>query len=122
MQKNTQYQQATPLDCHTGFLSVSPAAACQGESLKPLEKFTIWRNRRHEENDFICCRNICRKCGRCNCNVHFTGEQKISEGERKMASIDLTIRNKKKEAKRYEAYLKKLGKKKVEQKKGEQKK
>ena len=34
-----------------------------------------------------------------------------------MASIDLTIRNKKKEAKRYEAYLKKLGKKKVEQKK-----
>ena len=29
-----------------------------------------------------------------------------------MASIDLTIRNKKKEAKRYEAYLKKLGKKK----------
>ena len=49
MQKNTQYQQATPLDCHTGFLSVSPAAACQGESLKPLEKFTIWRNRRHEE-------------------------------------------------------------------------
>lgn len=27
-----------------------------------------------------------------------------------MASIDLTIRNKKKEAKRYEAYLKKLGK------------
>lgn len=83
VQKNTQYQQATPLDCHTGFLSVSPAAACQGESLKPLEKFTIWRNRRHEENDFICCRNICRKCGRCNCNVHFTGEQKISEGERK---------------------------------------
>lgn len=59
------------------------AAACQGESLKPLEKFTIWRNRRHEENDFICCRNICRKCARCNCNVHFTGEQKISEGERK---------------------------------------
>ena len=81
--RDTQYQQATPLDCHTGFLSVSPAAACQGESLKPLEKFTIWRNRRHEENDFICCRNICRKCGRCNCNVHFTGEQKISEGERK---------------------------------------
>lgn len=80
---DTQYQQATPLDCHTGFLSVSPAAACQGESLKPLEKFIIWRNRRHEENDFICCRNICRKCGRCNCNVHFTGEQKISEGERK---------------------------------------
>ena len=36
-QKNTQYQQATPLDCHTGFLSVSPAAACQGESLKPSE-------------------------------------------------------------------------------------
>mgnify|MGYP000774829205 CR=1 FL=1 len=36
-----------------------------------------------------------------------------------MASIDLTIRNKKKEAKRYEAYLKKLGKKKVEQKKGD---
>ena len=31
-----------------------------------------------------------------------------------MASIDLTIRNKKKEAKRYEAYLKKLGKKKGE--------
>lgn len=39
-----------------------------------------------------------------------------------MASIDLTIRNKKKEVKRYEAYLKKLGKKKVEQKKVEQKK
>ena len=37
MQKNTQYQQATPLDCHTGFLSVSSAAACQGESLKPSE-------------------------------------------------------------------------------------
>ena len=37
VQKNTQYQQATPLDCHTGFLSVSPAAACQGESLKPSE-------------------------------------------------------------------------------------
>ena len=34
-----------------------------------------------------------------------------------MASIDLTIRNKKKEAKRYEAYLKKLGKKKENQKK-----
>ena len=31
VQKNTQYQQATPLDCHTGFLSVSPAAACQGD-------------------------------------------------------------------------------------------
>lgn len=65
------------------FLSVSPAAACQGESLKPLEKFTIWRNRRHEENDFICCRNICRKCSGCNCNVHFTGEQKVSGGKRK---------------------------------------
>ena len=39
-----------------------------------------------------------------------------------MASIDLTIRNKKKEPKLYEAYLKKLGKKKVEKKKGEQKK
>ena len=37
VQKNTQYQQATPLDCHTGFLSVSPPAACQGESLKPLD-------------------------------------------------------------------------------------
>ena len=37
VQKNTQYQQATPLDCHTGFLSVSPAAVCQGESLKPSE-------------------------------------------------------------------------------------
>ena len=37
VQKNTQYQQATPLDCHTGFLFVSPAAACQGESLKPSE-------------------------------------------------------------------------------------
>ena len=37
MQKNTQYQQATPLDCHTVFLSVSPPAACQGESLKPSE-------------------------------------------------------------------------------------
>ena len=37
VQKNTQYQQATPLDCHTGFLSVSPVAACQGESLKPSE-------------------------------------------------------------------------------------
>lgn len=34
-----------------------------------------------------------------------------------MVSVDLTIRNKKKEAKRYEAYLKKLGKKKEEQKK-----
>ena len=38
MQKNTQYQQATPLDCHTGFLSASPPVACQGESLKPSEK------------------------------------------------------------------------------------
>ena len=37
VQKNTQYQQATPLDCHTGSLSVSPTAACQGESLKPSE-------------------------------------------------------------------------------------
>ena len=36
VQKNTQYQQATPLDYHTVFLSGSPAAACQGESLKPL--------------------------------------------------------------------------------------
>ena len=36
VQKNTQYQQATPLDCHTGSLSVSPMAACQGESLAPL--------------------------------------------------------------------------------------
>ena len=34
---NTQYQQATPLDYHTVFLSGSPAAACQGESLKPSE-------------------------------------------------------------------------------------
>lgn len=34
-----------------------------------------------------------------------------------MVSVDLTIRNKKKEAKRYEEYLKKLGKKKGEQKK-----
>lgn len=116
MQKNTQYQQATPLDCHTGSLSVSPSAACQGESLKPLEKITVWRNRRHEENDFICCRNIYRKCSQCNCNVHFTGEQKVSGGER-MVSVDLTIRNKKKEAERYKAYLKKLGKKKGEQKK-----
>ena len=32
-----QYQQATPLDYHTVFLSGSPAAACQGESLKPSE-------------------------------------------------------------------------------------
>ena len=39
-----------------------------------------------------------------------------------MVTVDITIRNKKKEAKRYETYLKKLGKKKVEQKKGEQKK
>ena len=38
MQKNTQYQQATPLDCHTGSLSVRLKAACQGKSLKPLEK------------------------------------------------------------------------------------
>ena len=45
---------------------------------------------------------------------------KYSPGGR--GQIYLTIRNKKKEAKRYEAYLKKLGKKKVEQKKGEQKK
>ena len=37
--RNTQYQQATPLDCHTGFLSVSQKAACQGESLKPLKKW-----------------------------------------------------------------------------------
>ena len=37
VQKNTQYQQATPLDYHTVFLSGSPAAACQGESLKPSE-------------------------------------------------------------------------------------
>ena len=37
MQKNTQYQQAMPLDYHTVFLSGSPAAACQGESLKPSE-------------------------------------------------------------------------------------
>ena len=37
VQKNTQYQQATPLDCHTGFLSGSPAAACQGEFLKLSE-------------------------------------------------------------------------------------
>lgn len=35
--RDTQYQQATPLDCHTGFLFVSPPAACQGESLKPSE-------------------------------------------------------------------------------------
>ena len=34
-----------------------------------------------------------------------------------MVSVDLTIRNTKKEAKRYEAYLKTLGKKKGEQKK-----
>lgn len=34
-----------------------------------------------------------------------------------MVSVDLTIRNKKKEAKRHKAYLKKLGKKKGEQKK-----
>jgi len=25
------------LDCHTGFLSGSPKAACQGEALKPSE-------------------------------------------------------------------------------------
>ena len=37
VQKNTQYQQATPLDCHTGSLSGCPKAACQGESLKPSE-------------------------------------------------------------------------------------
>lgn len=37
VQKNTQYQQATPLDYHTVFLSGSPAVACQGESLKPSE-------------------------------------------------------------------------------------
>ena len=37
VQKNTQYQQATPLDYHTVFLSGSSAAACQGESLKPSE-------------------------------------------------------------------------------------
>lgn len=34
-----------------------------------------------------------------------------------MVSVDLTIRNKKKEAERYKAYLKKLDKKKGEQKK-----
>ena len=34
-----------------------------------------------------------------------------------MVSVDLTIRNKKKEAKRHKAYLKKLGKKKGKQKK-----
>ena len=34
-----------------------------------------------------------------------------------MVTVDITIRNKKKEAKRYERYLKKLGKKKGEQKK-----
>ena len=34
-----------------------------------------------------------------------------------METVDITIRNKKKEVKRYEAYLKKLGKKKGEQKK-----
>ena len=39
VQKNTQYQQATPLDYHTVFLSGSPAADCQGESLKPLKKW-----------------------------------------------------------------------------------
>ena len=33
-----------------------------------------------------------------------------------MGTVDITIRNKKKEAKRYETYLKKLGKKKGEQK------
>ena len=66
-----------------GFQSVRLKAACQGESLKPLEKITIWRNRRDEENDFICCRNICRKCSGCNCNVHFTGGQKVSGGNRK---------------------------------------
>ena len=45
VQKNTQYQQATPLDYHTVFLSVSPTAACQGESLKPSE------NRKGESNN-----------------------------------------------------------------------
>ena len=34
-----------------------------------------------------------------------------------MVTVDITIRNKKKEAERYKAYLKKLGKKKGEQKK-----
>ena len=34
-----------------------------------------------------------------------------------MVTVDITIRNKKKEATRYETYLKKLGKKKGEQKK-----
>ena len=41
----------------------------------------------------------------------------LQVNRKKMVSVDLTIRNKKKEAKRYEAYLKKLGKKKGEQKK-----
>ena len=81
VQKNTQYQQATPLDCHTGFLSVSPPAACQGESLKPL-KIKRWRNRRNEKRDSFYRRCICRKCNRCKYDVHFTGEQKISGGNR----------------------------------------
>ena len=53
----------------------------------------------------------------CNCNVHFTGEQKVRWRKQKMETVDITIRNKKKEVKRYETYLKKLGKKKGEQKK-----
>lgn len=40
----------------------------------PYTIVKIWRNRRHEENDFIYCRNIYRKCSRCNRNVYFTGE------------------------------------------------
>ena len=111
MQKNTQYQQATPLDCHTVFLSVSPPAACQGESLKPLEKFTIWRNRRHEENDFICCRNIYRKCSWCNCNVYFTGEQKVNKGDGALRKRNVAIlfRLNKKEAEALDKKVKKSG-------------
>ena len=37
VQKNTQYQQATPLDCHTGFFVCQSGGSCQGESLKPSE-------------------------------------------------------------------------------------
>lgn len=110
VQKNTQYQQATPLDCHTDFLSVSPPAACQGESLKPL-KIKRWRNRRYEENDFICCRNIYRKCSRCNCNVHFTGKQKVSKGDGavRKRNVAILFRLNKKEAEALDKKVKKSG-------------
>lgn len=38
VQKNTQYQQATPLDYHTVFLSGSPAAALSGRIPETLRK------------------------------------------------------------------------------------